>query len=137
VISTMETQGVLFLMTQRMSGLLQWQLKNFGSTKVGYLDLLRADEPEDSFWKQTEQMLLDAVRAPDFLISLVTVRYETQTNRAKVLAALNTACPSCGYSISPAEIVRLDSERMRCLKCGKIFKAGNPDLYRKRTEGGH
>ena len=67
----------------------------------------------------------------------VTVRYETQTNRAKVLAALNTVCLSCGYSISPAEIVRLDSERMRCPKCGKLFKAGNPDLYRKRTERGH
>lgn len=45
-------------------------------------------------------------------------------NRTKVLAALNTACPSCGASISPAEIVRVDSERMRCPKCGHIFEAG-------------
>ena len=45
-------------------------------------------------------------------------------NRAKVLAALNTTCPSCGFSISPAEVVRIDFERMRCPKCGAIFEPG-------------
>ena len=45
-------------------------------------------------------------------------------NRAKVLAALNTICPSCGLSISPAEIVRIDSTRMRCPKCEHVFEAG-------------
>jgi len=42
----------------------------------------------------------------------------------KVLAALNTVCPSCGASISPAEIVRVDSERMRCPTCGHVLEAG-------------
>ena len=45
-------------------------------------------------------------------------------NRAKVLAALNSVCPKCECSISPAEIVRIDSERMRCPKCGHTFEAG-------------
>ena len=50
-------------------------------------------------------------------------------NRTKVLAALNTICQSCGLSISPAEIVRIDSERMRCPKCGDVFEAGkSPSL---------
>jgi hypothetical protein len=42
----------------------------------------------------------------------------------KVLASLNTTCPECGYSITPAEIVRIDFERMKYPKCGKIFAAG-------------
>jgi ribosomal protein S27AE len=50
--------------------------------------------------------------------------HKNKINRAKVLAALNTICPSCGYSITPAEIVRVDAERMRCPKCGSVFAAG-------------
>jgi len=58
--------------------------------------------------------------------------------RTKILAALNTICPSCGLSISPAEIVRIDSTRMRCPKCGHVFEAGKPhaaetQVYGKRT----
>jgi predicted RNA-binding Zn-ribbon protein involved in translation (DUF1610 family) len=45
-------------------------------------------------------------------------------DRTKVLAALNTICPACGVSISPAEVVRIDFERMRCPKCGHVFEAG-------------
>jgi len=48
---------------------------------------------------------------------------KNKINLEKVLAALNTTCPSCGYSITPAEIVRIDSERMRCPKCGTVFDA--------------
>ena len=44
-------------------------------------------------------------------------------DRQKVLAALNTVCPSCGVLIPPAEIMRIDSERMRCAKCGHVFDA--------------
>jgi ribosomal protein S27AE len=51
-------------------------------------------------------------------------------DRAKVLAALNTTCPSCGYSISPAEIVRVDMQRMKCPKCGAVFDA-KPEPVRK------
>jgi hypothetical protein len=36
--------------------------------------------------------------------------HKNKINRAQVMAALNTTCPSCGYSISPAEIVRIDFE---------------------------
>lgn len=41
-------------------------------------------------------------------------------DREKVVAALNTVCPSCGFSIPPAEVVRIDFERMRCPKCGFV-----------------
>jgi ribosomal protein S27AE len=39
----------------------------------------------------------------------------------KVQAALNTLCPKCGYSIPPAEIRRVDFDRMECPKCGEHF----------------
>jgi predicted RNA-binding Zn-ribbon protein involved in translation (DUF1610 family) len=42
-------------------------------------------------------------------------------NRAKVEAALNTPCPKCGYSIAPADIRRVDFERVECPKCGERF----------------
>ena len=49
--------------------------------------------------------------------------HKNRINRGKVMAALNTSCPSCGYSISPAEIVRIDFERQKCPKCGGVFMA--------------
>jgi predicted Zn finger-like uncharacterized protein len=49
---------------------------------------------------------------------------KSKINLAKVLAALNSVCPACGASICPAEIVRVDSERMRCPKCAHVFEAG-------------
>ena len=56
----------------------------------------------------------------------------------KVLESLSTSCPSCGFSISPSEIVRVDSQRMRCPKCGHVFEARKPhaaetQVYEKRT----
>jgi ribosomal protein S27AE len=45
-------------------------------------------------------------------------------NLAKVLAALNTPCPKCGYSIPPGEKRRVDFEHMQCPKCGERFIAG-------------
>ena len=42
-------------------------------------------------------------------------------NREKIQAALNTLCPRCGYSITPAEIRRVDFDTMKCPKCGEIF----------------
>jgi ribosomal protein S27AE len=44
-------------------------------------------------------------------------------NREKVQAALNTLCPKCGYSITPAEIRRVDFDSMKCPKCGESFTA--------------
>lgn len=45
-------------------------------------------------------------------------------NRAAVLAAQNTTCPACGYSIAPREIVRVNMESMKCPKCGDVFVPG-------------
>jgi predicted RNA-binding Zn-ribbon protein involved in translation (DUF1610 family) len=42
-------------------------------------------------------------------------------NLKAVRASLNTVCTECGYSVSPAEILRIDSERMKCPKCGAVF----------------
>jgi ribosomal protein S27AE len=49
---------------------------------------------------------------------------KTKINRAAVMALLNTACPSCGYSIPPGEILRVTTEEMKCPKCGSVFAAG-------------
>ena len=46
---------------------------------------------------------------------------KNKINRAEVMATLNTVCPKCGNSISPAQIMRIDSERMRCPECGAVF----------------
>jgi predicted RNA-binding Zn-ribbon protein involved in translation (DUF1610 family) len=40
-------------------------------------------------------------------------------NRERVQAALNTHCPKCGYSIPPAEIRRIDFDKMQCPACGE------------------
>ena len=45
----------------------------------------------------------------------------SKTDIAKIRAAMDVKCPECGYSISPAEMVRLDFERMRCPMCRKEF----------------
>jgi ribosomal protein S27AE len=51
-------------------------------------------------------------------------------DRAKVLSALNTVCPSCGFLIPPAEVVRVDMQRMVCPKWGAVFDA-KPEPVRK------
>jgi ribosomal protein S27AE len=49
---------------------------------------------------------------------------KNKIHRAAVMASLNTACPSCGYSIPPGEILRVSTEEMKCPKCGSVFAAG-------------
>jgi len=44
-----------------------------------------------------------------------------KVNLAEVLKHLNTTCTECGYSISPAEIIRPTWETVRCPKCGAVF----------------
>jgi ribosomal protein S27AE len=39
----------------------------------------------------------------------------------KVLASLNTICPKCEKVITPAEMQRVDFERMKCPACGELF----------------
>ena len=49
---------------------------------------------------------------------------KNKIHRVDVMAAQNAACPSCGYSIPPAEIQRVSTEEMKCPKCGSVFVAG-------------
>jgi ribosomal protein S27AE len=46
-------------------------------------------------------------------------------NREKVMDALNTLCPKCGYAIPPGEIRRIDCHRMECPRCGEAFTPGS------------
>jgi predicted RNA-binding Zn-ribbon protein involved in translation (DUF1610 family) len=39
----------------------------------------------------------------------------------KIRGSLETLCPSCGYSIPPNELQRIDSTRVHCPKCQKQF----------------
>lgn len=48
-------------------------------------------------------------------------------NFAKVNAALDTPCPKCGYLIAPAELRRVDFERVVCPECGERFIPGSDD----------
>ena len=43
-------------------------------------------------------------------------------NLEKVKASLSVPYPECGHTVSPAELLRIDSEQVRCPKCGAIFK---------------
>jgi ribosomal protein S27AE len=45
-------------------------------------------------------------------------------NREKVMAALNTLCPKCGYSIPPEKIRRIDFSLVECPSCGERFTPG-------------
>ncbi len=47
---------------------------------------------------------------------------KNKIHRADVMSSQNTACPSCSYSIPPAEILRVSTEE--CPKCGSVFAAG-------------
>lgn len=49
-------------------------------------------------------------------------------NLAKVNAALNTSCPKCGHLIAPAELRRIDFERVECPKCGERFVPGSRNV---------
>lgn len=42
-------------------------------------------------------------------------------NLEKVRAALNTVCSNCACAITPAEICRIDSEKIKCPRCGAKF----------------
>jgi ribosomal protein L37AE/L43A len=44
-----------------------------------------------------------------------------KVNLEKVQASLDAVCPKCGKSISPAEVRRIDFERMECPACEERF----------------
>jgi predicted RNA-binding Zn-ribbon protein involved in translation (DUF1610 family) len=52
---------------------------------------------------------------------------------------LTTQCPACGYKIPPAELVLLDSERMRCPSCKQDVvvptKGGSGTAVPTKSEG--
>jgi predicted RNA-binding Zn-ribbon protein involved in translation (DUF1610 family) len=39
----------------------------------------------------------------------------------KVLACVAAICPKCGHTITPAEVTRIDFDRMKCPACGETF----------------
>jgi len=43
-------------------------------------------------------------------------------NLAKIHESLNTACPKCGKTITPAEIQRVDFDHVKCPGCGEQFE---------------
>jgi ribosomal protein S27AE len=45
----------------------------------------------------------------------------SKLNLEAIRSAGNVGCPHCNVILSPAEYLRLDSERLRCGKCGKDF----------------
>jgi ribosomal protein S27AE len=45
-------------------------------------------------------------------------------NLEKVRASLDTVCPKCGSLILPAEVRRVDFERIECPICGERFVPG-------------
>jgi predicted RNA-binding Zn-ribbon protein involved in translation (DUF1610 family) len=47
-----------------------------------------------------------------------------KVNLEKVKASLDAVCPKCGKAISPAEVRRVDFERMECPACGERFAPG-------------
>jgi predicted RNA-binding Zn-ribbon protein involved in translation (DUF1610 family) len=51
-------------------------------------------------------------------------------NLQKVQASLDVICPKCGKLVSPAEVRRIDFERMECPACGERFA---PDRQSKQS----
>jgi rubredoxin len=49
----------------------------------------------------------------------------------KVLACLDAVCPKCQRTITPADVQRIDFERMKCGACGEVFV---PTKGRIKTE---
>jgi len=45
-------------------------------------------------------------------------------NLEKIKASLFTLCTECGYKIPPSEERRINSDQMRCPKCGAGFIPG-------------
>jgi ribosomal protein S27AE len=43
----------------------------------------------------------------------------------KIRRSLNTVCPLCGYSITPAEVVLPGFDEVKCPKCGGVFGRKN------------
>jgi len=61
------------------------------------------------------------------LILDVRIKLPFRNDALKIVIAGKTRiCPSCGFSISPAEVVRVDCERVRCPQCWHVFEAGSP-----------
>lgn len=55
----------------------------------------------------------------------------SKIDMAKVMAALDKVCPKCGRTITPAEVRRIDFDRMKCPACGEVFV---PIKRRSRTD---
>ncbi len=65
--------------------------------------------------------------------------HKNKIHRADVMAAQNTTCPSCGYSIPPAEIQRVSTEEMKCPRvrervCGGEHFTRALSSWRRRSD---
>jgi predicted RNA-binding Zn-ribbon protein involved in translation (DUF1610 family) len=49
-------------------------------------------------------------------------------NLEKVQSSLDTICPKCGKIITPAEMQRVDFERMKCPACGERFASAKKPI---------
>jgi DNA-directed RNA polymerase subunit RPC12/RpoP len=40
---------------------------------------------------------------------------------SRVRSSFNTRCLRCGHSIEPAELMRVNTEEIKCPACGSVF----------------
>ena len=69
--------------------------------------------------KVSQWQIKDALQIDAALVGNVIVT--RKLNLDKVQASLDKVCPKCGKAISPAEVRRIDFERMECPACGERF----------------
>jgi predicted RNA-binding Zn-ribbon protein involved in translation (DUF1610 family) len=73
------------------------------------------------------QSILDGDRFATLNLSFLsrkdfgTMPRPQKINLEKVRASLDKVCPKCGALISPAEVRRIDFERIECPVCGEQF----------------
>jgi DNA-directed RNA polymerase subunit RPC12/RpoP len=53
-----------------------------------------------------------------------TMPRSRKINLEKVQASLDAACPKCGRMIPPADVRRIDFDRIECPMCGERFVPG-------------
>jgi predicted RNA-binding Zn-ribbon protein involved in translation (DUF1610 family) len=71
-----------------------------------------------SQWQIKETLLIDAALVGNVVGNVMVAR---KVNLEKVQASLDAVCPKCGKAISPAEVRRVDFERIECPLCGERF----------------
>jgi DNA-directed RNA polymerase subunit RPC12/RpoP len=57
----------------------------------------------------------------------------SKLNLEAIRSVGNVDCPHCNAILSPSEYLRLDNERLRCVRCGKDFVPQAKDGPTTRT----